>query len=156
MAAARSRKSPRIAERPPSSQGSERNERSQRLLLDTHVWLWWQAGDSRLGGSTRSAIGEAGEVFFSMASAWEIAIKASLGKVTLPRSADIAAELAIDGFVPLGIEFEHARLLASIPGHHRDPFDRMLIAQAIAEDLTIVSADTWVSRYDVRRLEAGR
>ena len=147
MPAARSRRAARVAERSPAG---------ERLLLDTHVWLWWQSGDRSLGESARRAITDAIAVYFSLASAWEIAIKASLGKLTLPRSADIAAELAVDGFASLAVEFEHARRLASIPAHHRDPFDRMLIAQAMVEDLTIVSSDPWFSRYDVRRLDAGR
>jgi PIN domain nuclease of toxin-antitoxin system len=82
--------------------------------------------------------------------AWEIAIKASPGKLKLPKSADIAA----DGFVVLGIALEHTRALAAIPWRHRDPFDRLLMAQATIEGLTIVSADPWFGRYDVSRLDA--
>lgn len=145
MATRRPRRVSRVAERPPAK---------ERLLLDTHIWLWWQSDDPRLDGKTRRAISEADEVCFSIASAWEIAIKASLGKLRLPKSADIGAELMKDGFTLLGVGLEHTRTLITIPQHHRDPFDRMLVAQAIVEDLVIVSADRSFDRYDVRRLNA--
>lgn len=102
----------------------------------------------------RSAIASAIEVRFSAASAWEVAIKLSLGKLTLPRDADIEVELARDGFEPLAIEISHAAAVSRLPMHHRDPFDRMLIAQAMVEDLTLVTSDVALARYGVPILRA--
>lgn len=136
------------------SRVGEANRAPGRLLLDTRVWLWWQTADRRLGPSTREAIASAVEVRFSAASAWEIAIKLSLGKLTLPRGADIEVELARDGFEPLAIDISHAAAVSRLPMHHRDPFDRMLIAQATIEDLTFVTADVALARYGVAILPA--
>ena len=127
---------------------------SRRLLLDTHVWLWWQADDSRLGRAARKAIASAPEVRLSVVSAWEIAIKRSLGKLTLPRGFDIAGEIERDGFAPLAIEMEHAAGVLSLPALHRDPFDRMLISQALAEGLTLVTADPQLEGYGVGVMNA--
>src|SRR4051812_8596079 len=113
----------------------------RRLLLDTHVWLWWQADSARLGKSARRAIAGAGEVYFSAASGWEIAIKVALGKLTLPPGADIVAELGRNDFRALPVDFLHGASLRALPKIHRDPFDRMLIAQAAAEGLTLVTSD---------------
>jgi PIN domain nuclease of toxin-antitoxin system len=129
---------------------------SRRLLLDTHVWLWWQADDSRLGRATRKAIASAPEVRLSVVSAWEIAIKISLGKLTLPRGFDVAEEIERDGFAPLAIEMEHAAGVLRLPALHRDPFDRMLISQAIAEGLTLVTADPQLDGYGTTLMEARR
>ena len=126
----------------------------RRLLLDTHVWLWWQADDPRLGPAARRNIHSAAEVRFSAASAWEIAIKSALGKLRLPRGADIDAELARDGFVPLAVEIAHADGVRALPALHRDPFDRLLVAQALAEGLTLVTADAALARYDVPVVDA--
>lgn len=128
------------------------------LLVDTHIWLWWRADDPKLGPAARKAIRNAREVRFSAASAWEIAIKQALGKVRLPRDIgdiDLSAELALDGFVPLAISIDHALAVALLPPIHRDPFDRMLVAQASIEGLTLVTADPEFSAYDVPLL-AGR
>ena len=127
---------------------------TRRLLLDTHVWLWWQADDRRLGARARHAIGTATEVRFSAASAWEIAIKVSLGKLTLPRGVDIESALALDGFRPLPVEVAHAEALRALPALHRDPFDRMLVAQAQSEGLTIMTADARLADYEVPLLRA--
>ncbi|MGH7668823.1 MAG: type II toxin-antitoxin system VapC family toxin [Gemmatimonadaceae bacterium] len=126
----------------------------RRLLLDTHVWLWWQADDSRLGAGARRTIAGAAEVKFSAASAWEIAIKVAIGKLSLPRAADIEAELARDGFLPLPVEIAHAEGMRALPDLHRDPFDRMLVAQARAEELTLVTANPALSGYDVPVVDA--
>jgi PIN domain nuclease of toxin-antitoxin system len=126
----------------------------RRLLLDTHVWLWWQADDSRLGPTARRYIATAREIRFSAASAWEIAIKCAIGKLTLPKNADIESELERDGFVPLSIEIAHADGVRALPALHRDPFDRLLVAQALAEGLTIVTADPDLARYDVPVVDA--
>ena len=129
---------------------------SGRLLVDTHVWLWWRAADSRLNRSARDAITNAAEVHFSAASAWELAIKRSLGKLRLPPGADVAAALARDGFLTLPISVDHAIAAGGLPGIHRDPCDRMLVAQARIEDLTLVTADALLARYDVPVLLAGK
>ena len=127
---------------------------ARRLLLDTHVWLWWQLDHPRLGTAAREAIAAASEVRLSVASVWEISIKAALGKLSLPKGADILRELELDGFTPLPIELAHAVRVADLPPLHRDPFDRMLIAQAILEGLTLVTADPQLSQYGVRLLDA--
>lgn len=117
------------------------------LLLDTHVILWWLADDSRLGVAPRRAIAEADIAFVSLASAWEVAIKASLGRLRLP--APLEEGIAAEGFRPLPIAFAHCHHLLTLPPLHRDPFDRMLVAQACIEGLTIVTKDPALSAYDV-------
>lgn len=129
-------------------------EVSRRLLLDTHAWLWWQADDARLGAETRRMLQRASEVRLSAASAWEIAIKITLGKLTLPKGVDIAAALAECGFLPLPVEIAHAEGVQELPPLHRDPFDRMLIAQARAEGLTFVTADRQLAAYGISVLDA--
>ncbi|MEP6729836.1 MAG: type II toxin-antitoxin system VapC family toxin [bacterium] len=126
----------------------------KRLLLDTHVWLWWQADDARLGVETRELIQRASEVRFSAASAWEIAVKINAGKLKLPKNADIAAELAHSGFLVLPVELAHAEQMRHLPVLHRDPFDRLLVAQARVEELTLVTVDRALSAYDVAVLDA--
>ncbi len=120
---------------------------SQRLLLDTHVFLWWKVDDPRLGSQAREAIAQADLVLVSAASAWEAAIKAQLGKLEL--SASFAEGVVASGFEKLPINFEHAEENAKLPSHHRDPFDRMLIAQARVEGLTLVTHDRGLAAYDV-------
>lgn len=127
---------------------------ARRLLLDTHVWLWWQLDHPRLGTGAREAIAAAPEVRLSVASVWEMSIKSALGKLSLPKGADILRELEHDGFVPLPIELQHAVRVADLPALHRDPFDRMLIAQAMFEGLTLVTADPHLAMYGVRLLDA--
>jgi len=102
-----------------------------------------------MGPGTRTAIANAQEVCLSVASAWEIAIKKQLGKLKIPRDVDLAAEFARDGFVPVPITIEHALVAASLPPVHKDPFDRMLVAQAQIEGLTLVTADPTLARHDV-------
>lgn len=115
-----------------------------RLLLDTHVLIWWDAGQ-RLSAAARTAIRDADEVYVSAASAWEIAIKASLGKIVSSRS--VAQATAECGFFELPVTFAHAEQLATLPALHRDPFDRLLVAQALTEDLTVVTRDPAIARY---------
>lgn len=124
--------------------------RNAKLLLDTHVFLWWRTDDGHLQGPAREAIARADLVYVSAASVWEAAIKASLGKLRLPGS--MASGVADSGFDPLPIGFGHAELAAALPPHHADPFDRMLVAQAVAEDLILVSHDRRLEPYDVRVL----
>ncbi|MGH2500517.1 MAG: type II toxin-antitoxin system VapC family toxin [Candidatus Limnocylindria bacterium] len=124
-----------------------------RLLLDTHAALWALANDPALSAEARSAV-VAGEnpVFVSAASAWEIGIKRALGRLVAPE--DLRRALAAARFEPLAITVEHALAAAVLPGHHGDPFDRMLVAQAQAEELTIVTRDRAFAPYDVRVLRA--
>jgi len=118
------------------------------LLLDTHVLLWWLSDDLKLGGQERRAIAGADNiVYVSAVSLWEIAIKQGIGKLQLPEGFDDA--LADQGFLELPVKWEHSRRNRGLPWLHRDPFDRMLIAQALAEDLTLVTADSEMQRYDV-------
>jgi PIN domain nuclease of toxin-antitoxin system len=126
-----------------------------RLLLDTHTFLWWLAGDEALSAAARTAIaGEDNTIFVSAASAWEIATKHRIGK--LPNVAAIVGDLdqeAVDqGFVGLPISLRHAQVAGSLPGPHRDPFDRMLIAQAMLDKLVIVSNEQPFDAYGVARL----
>jgi PIN domain nuclease of toxin-antitoxin system len=126
-----------------------------RLLLDTHAFLWWLAGDEKLSLGAREAIGEdPGPVFVSAASIWEISTKHHSGK--LPGASSIAGDLggAIErqGFIGMPITIEHAQAAGALPGPHRDPFDRMLIAQALLDDLVLISNERAFDAYGVRRL----
>ena len=126
-----------------------------RLLLDTHALLWWLLGDPALSSVARNAIADPGsEVFVSAASAWEITTKFRIGK--LPKAAVIAADVAgivaQHGFIELPLAIHHGQLAGSLPGIHKDPFDRMLVAQAIITDMAIVSGDAILSAYGVARL----
>jgi PIN domain nuclease of toxin-antitoxin system len=125
-----------------------------RLLLDTHALLWWVANDPSLSaGADRALHDAANEVFVSAASAWEVTTKARLGKLIAgPLAQDFTGEVRRQGFVPLAISLEHGERAGSLPGHHRDPFDRMLIAQAQAEHLVLVSNETVFDSYGVQRL----
>ena len=126
-----------------------------RLLLDTHAFLWWVTDNDKLSRKARAAITEtANECFLSVVSAWEMAIKSSVGKLKLPEPLDrfVPAQLVANGFVQLPIEFRHVAKVATLTFHHRDPFDRLLIAQAIEEKMHIVSADATFKRYGVKRI----
>jgi PIN domain nuclease of toxin-antitoxin system len=118
-----------------------------RLLLDTHVFLWWLADSARLGADTRKLIAHADAVQISAASAWEVAIKMGLGRLRLDDP--IAALIERDGFEELPITIAHAAELLLLPHHHGDPFDRMLVAQARVEGLTLVSHDRQLKPYQV-------
>ena len=124
-----------------------------KTLLDTHVLLWWLAEDASLKDDARSAIEDEGStVFVSAASAWEIAIKQALGKLEAPH--DLEDQLERHRFEPLSITIAHASSAGALPAHHDDPFDRMLVAQAMAEDLIIVTRDPRIPLYGVRTLAA--
>jgi PIN domain nuclease of toxin-antitoxin system len=116
------------------------------LLLDTHVLLWWLGANRRLSRAARNAIDGSQSVYVSAATAWEIAIKTSQGKLDFPRS--LEDELLQNQFQPLPISIPHALAAAALPLHHRDPFDRMLIAQARLESLTLLTADANLKAYD--------
>ena len=126
-----------------------------RLLLDTHTLIWWLAGDPSLPATAREAVADLyNDVFVSAASAWEIATKYRIGK--LPQAAalaaDVAGAIAGQGFAALPITVLDGQTAGSLPGPHRDPFDRMLIAQAMLGDLVLVSNELVFDRYGVRRL----
>jgi PIN domain nuclease of toxin-antitoxin system len=124
-----------------------------RLLLDTHALLWWLADDGSLTHEAREAISAPESlVAVSAASAWEISIKKALGKLEAP--GDLEAQLTRHQFTPLAITVAHALAAGSLPPHHHDPFDRMLVAQAIAENLTIVTRDPRLPLYGVSTLAA--
>ncbi len=128
-----------------------------RLLLDTHVFLWWIADDPRLDAQVRALIADpAHALYWSVASSWEVATKAALGKLTLgvPAEVLLPAERARNHVTVLPIEERHAVLSAQLPRHHHDPFDRLLVAQARWEELTLVSYDRALAAYDVPRIPA--
>ena len=126
-----------------------------RLLLDTHAFLWWLAGSNRLSVAVRPAIeDEENDVLVSAASAWEIATKHRLGKLpsadTVAR--DIAGTIANHGFEELAVTVDDGARAGALSGIHGDPFDRMLIAQALTRNLVLVSSESLFDRYGVRRL----
>jgi PIN domain nuclease of toxin-antitoxin system len=123
-----------------------------RLLLDTHVVLWWRQHNRRLSARTYDAIGSAPDVYVSAASAWEVVIKSALGRLTL--ADPFEAHVVEAGFAPLPISFAHAAEVGRLPALHADPFDRMLVAQARLEGLTLVTHDRALARYDVRTMLA--
>lgn len=125
----------------------------RRLLLDTHALLWWLGNDARLGAQARAIVTDArNEVFVSAASTWEIAIKRSLGKLSAPGGLD--AIIGEEGFSPLPISLFHGQQAGSLPPPHRDPFDRMLVAQAQAEGLELLTVDARLAGYGIRLIDA--
>ena len=126
-----------------------------RVLLDTHAFLWWVSDSPLLSRKARAAIADPDhECLVSLASCWEMAIKQSLGKLTFPSGIDrfLPEQFRINEFATLEIGFRHVARVASMPFHHRDPFDRLLAAQAIEERIPIVSADAAFRRYGVKRI----
>jgi PIN domain nuclease of toxin-antitoxin system len=118
-----------------------------KLLLDTHVIFWWQRDDRRLNRAARSAIADAEIVWVSAASAWEAVIKMALGRLRLDEPFRVL--LKADNFTELPLTLEHAEALGALPPHHRDPFDRVLVAQARVEGATLVSHDGAFAPYGV-------
>jgi PIN domain nuclease of toxin-antitoxin system len=128
-----------------------------RLLLDTQCWLWWFAQPEKLNEPVIETIAnEANEVWFSVASVWEMGIKVSIGKLPLPEPLDryVSTRMTQLGARSLEITAAHALRVAALPLHHRDPFDRMLIAQAQVENMTLVSADSMFNQYEISLLWA--
>ena len=126
-----------------------------RLLLDTHSFLWFIGGDKSLSAYARSLIeDDDNEVFLSVASLWEIAIKVSLGKLRLEQPFDllIPQQLYVNNIELCAITVQHASVVATLPFHHRDPFDRLLIAQALVEQLLIIGHDQIFDAYAVQRI----
>ena len=118
------------------------------LLLDSHALLWWEEDDARLSDRARERIERPDSAaLFSAVSLWELAIKQALGKLRLPDS--LTSRLAEEGFREVPVTAAHGLLAGELPRHHNDPFDRMLVAQARSEGLTIVTADPRIAAYDV-------
>lgn len=125
----------------------------RRFLLDTHVFLWWLSDDPALGAEARQMIGEPrNQVLVSAASIWEISIKQAKGMLEAP--ADLEVLVEDEGFTKLPISLFHGQQAGKLPEIHRDPFDRMLIAQAQAEGLELVTADGIIPQYGVRVVSA--
>ena len=126
-----------------------------KLLLDTHAFLWFIGGDNALSSRGRLAVEDSGNhKWVSMVSLWEIAIKHSIGKLSLDKPFEqlIPEQLQASGFEILGISIGHLTTLTQLPLHHRDPFDRLLAAQCLAENLTLLSSDEALDAYGIHRL----
>jgi PIN domain nuclease of toxin-antitoxin system len=122
------------------------------LLLDTHVVLWWLTDDPSLSDEIKDRLDQEPDVYVSPATVWEVAIKQSIGKLVEPLN--LAEEVRDSGFRELRISHEHAMAAGRLPLIHRDPFDRMLIAQATCEGLTLVTRDEQIQKYEVELLRA--
>jgi len=126
-----------------------------KVLIDTHVFLWWITNDPLFSPRAREIIADsANVVFLSAASGWEIAIKAKLGRLRLPDEPErfILKQLELNAIEVLPVQMSHALHVYALPDHHRDPFDRLLIAQAQLEKLPILTADPQISRYEVETI----
>jgi len=122
-----------------------------KLLLDTHAFLWWDSNDLQLPDALRSAIASPrNEIFVSAVTVWEIAIKRASGKLVFGQA--VGRAIAAQGFQPMPITVEHAEYAGSLPQLHRDPFDRLLVAQAQLEGLVLVTVDEQILRYEVPHL----
>jgi PIN domain nuclease of toxin-antitoxin system len=122
------------------------------VLLDTHAFLWWVIDDTQLSTTAKAIIAEpANTIYFSVVSAWEIIIKERTGKLSLPESPEtyIPSRLTANRFVTLPVEMPHVLQIALLPDHHRDPFDRLLIAQSQVENLPLLTVDHLISQYSV-------
>ena len=126
-----------------------------RALLDTHAFLWWIADDSRLSKKAREIIADGhNELFLSAASGWEMAIKARLGKLQLSDSLErfVPEQLIINGIEGLPVQMRHTLHVQTLPDYHRDPFDRLLVAQAQLEGLPILTRNPYIARYQVKTI----
>jgi PIN domain nuclease of toxin-antitoxin system len=125
-----------------------------KVLLDTHAFLWWVADDPQLSTRARRIMGNSSnDVYFSAVSGWEIAIKVGLGRLRIGDESveDFVAEhVAVNGFQVLAIQLGHTLGTASLPDHHSDPFDRLLVAQAISEKMALISADRALAEYKLK------
>ena len=117
-----------------------------RILLDTHIYLWWLQDNPKLSSVARNSIKNADEVYISSASLWEASIKISLGKLDANLT-DLEAQIPLSGFIELPVSTKHVLQLAHLPALHRDPFDRMLIAQAMHEPLRLLTSDAQLASY---------
>ena len=130
-----------------------------KYLLDTNVWLWTVWEPERIARRAREAIADLShDVFLSAVTSWEVAIKAATGKLKLPESpaSYVPRRMAEQGLRPLAVSHPHALAVFELPNHHRDPFDRLLVAQARLEDMVLVTADPVLEKYPVETLWAGR
>ncbi len=130
-----------------------------RYLLDTGVWLWSLWEPERISRNARKVLADLShEVFLSAVTSWEVAVKSAAGKLQLPEPPGtyVPRRMADQGLRPLPISYQHALGVFGLPDHHRDPFDRLLIAQANLEDMVLVTADRMIEKYPVRLLWAGR
>ncbi len=126
-----------------------------RALLDTHIFLWWISDDRQLTPRVREIIGDVdNDLYLSAASGWEMAIKAALGKLRLPKeiNAFLHEQLAVNAITALPVQMNHALHVYTLPAHHRDPFDRLLIAQAQLENMPIITSDAQIAKYSVKVL----
>ncbi|RLB65546.1 MAG: type II toxin-antitoxin system VapC family toxin [Deltaproteobacteria bacterium] len=129
-----------------------------KLLLDTHIWLWWQMSPERIHPEATRTIADSGHtVYLSTVSSWEMAIKIAVGKLQLPKPlGEMLPEcLLADDMRTLALQHHHCFELQNLPMHHRDPFDRMLVAQARLEGMSIVTADAMLQRYEVELVMVG-
>lgn len=127
-----------------------------RYLVDTHVWLWMLTAPERIGGEAGGVIADGGtELLLSAASSWEIAIKYAIGRLSLPEAPEtyVPARMHATGLQSLPVSHMHALRVAALPRHHDDPFDRLLVAQAQLEGLTVITADVAFDGYDVAVLK---
>lgn len=128
---------------------------TMRILLDTHTFLWWINNDAQLSNTARQLIGEAAnEILISTVTGWEIAMKAQLGKLTVAADLDpfITAQITQNYFTLLPIKWNHALHIYTLPLYHRDPFDRMLVAQSQLEQIPILTIDSLITQYDVKTI----
>jgi len=126
-----------------------------KYLLDTHVFLWWIQDDQKLSPRARGVLSDGGnDILLSVASLWEIVIKVQIGKLSVPQPADryLGRQLQTNAISTLPVEAAHALRLLKLPNHHKDPFDRLLVAQSQAENLPIVTADPAVKKYPVKTI----
>ncbi|MCY7321049.1 MAG: type II toxin-antitoxin system VapC family toxin [Phormidesmis sp. CAN_BIN36] len=122
------------------------------VLLDTHAFLWWVIDDSQPSNTTKAMIADpANTVYFSVVSAWEIIIKERTGKLSLPEPLEtyIPSRIASNQFISLAVQMQHVLQIATLPGHHRDPFDRLLIAQSQVENIPLLTVDYLISQYSI-------
>ena len=123
-----------------------------RALLDTHTFLWWVTGDPQLSPQARQVIADGdNDIYFSAGSGWEIAIKARLGRLSVPTDLEqfITVQLTANAFLALPVSLEHALRVYTLPAYHNDPFDRLLVAQAQVDGLSLLSRDQNIARYPV-------
>ena len=128
-----------------------------KVLLDTHVWLWSLADPGRLSKEAKRILGSRrNAIHLSAASAWEMAIKVSIGKLDLPEPVEtyVPTRMARQGITPLPVTHAHALKVSTLPPHHRDPFDRLLVAQAMVERLSLLTADPVFARYGINLISA--
>ena len=123
-----------------------------KILMDTHIFLWFINNDSKLSLELKALIESDLDILISIASLWEISIKVSTGKLTLPNSVGdfFNHHISINDFEILNIEIPHLEIISTLPFHHRDPFDRMLIAQALSRDYHLISVDSKFTKYDCK------